>query len=294
MKTAVIGLGAMGAGIAANLQRAGQLHLAWNRTRSRGKAVAAARGLPLADELDQLASAELVISSVSADADLVEVADRLAAILQPGAILLDTSTVSADTACKVATLLAAKDIHFLDGPVSGGREGAENGQLVMMVGGDAAILDRIRPILASFTRQVAHMGQTGAGQATKAVNQVMAAGINQAVSEALAFGQAQCLDLDKVIEVVSGGAAGNWFLAHRGPSMVRGEFEPGFRVALHHKDLKICQAMAAEHSAHLPLVEMTLVHYQRLIEAGHGDADISALFQSKQQLFQADPEPSDE
>jgi len=288
MKTAVIGLGAMGAGIAANLHRAGQLYLAWNRTRSRGGKVAATCGLTLADDLDQLAAADLIICSVSADADLLEIAGRLAELLRPGTIVLDTSTVSADTAVRVATLLASRGIHFLDGPVSGGKEGAENGQLAMMVGGDATILEQIRPVLASFTRQVTHMGQIGNGQATKAVNQIMAAGINQAVSEALAFGQAQHLDLDKVIEVVSQGAAGNWFLEHRGPNMIRGIFEPGFKLALHHKDLKICQAMATEHAAHLPIVEMTLVHYQRLIEAGHGDADISMLFQSKQALFKDD------
>jgi len=288
MKTAVIGLGAMGAGIAANLHRAGQLRLAWNRTRARGEAVAAAHGLALADSLEELALTDLVISSVSADDDLREIAARLRDLLAPGSILLDTSTVSASTAREVAASLATRDIHFLDGPVSGGQEGAENGQLAMMVGGDPAILQRLRPLLASFTRQVVHMGPVGSGQATKSVNQIMAAGINQAVSEALAFGQVQGLDMDKVIKVVSSGAAGNWFLEHRGPNMVKDIFEPGFKLALHHKDLKICQAMAAEHHAHLPIVEMTLVHYQRLIEAGHGDADISALLQSKQALFQSD------
>ena len=120
------------------------------------------------------------------------------------------------------------------------------------------------------------MGPIGAGQATKAVNQVVAAGINQAVSEGLAFARALELPLHKVIDIVGSGAAGNWFLSHRGPSMAKGAYAPGFRVALHHKDLAICKQMAAELGTALPLVEMTLFHYRRLMEAGFGDEDISA------------------
>jgi 3-hydroxyisobutyrate dehydrogenase len=176
-------------------------------------------------------------------------------------------------------------VHFLDGPVSGGKEGAEKGTMVMMLGGEAELVERLRPLLAVITRRIDHMGPVGAGQATKAVNQIMVAGINQAVTEALAFGEAQGLDVDKVIGLLGGGAAGNWFLDHRGPTMVRDTFAPGFKLALHHKDLKICQAMAADDEATLPCVEMTLLHYQRLIEAGHGDEDISALFRLKRSLF---------
>jgi 3-hydroxyisobutyrate dehydrogenase len=286
MQTAVIGLGAMGAGMAANLHRAGLLACAWNRTPARAEAAAAPHGYRLAATLEEAAaSAELVITSVSADQDLFEVAGRLKPALQPGAVVLDTSTVSADAARRVAADLAGVGVDFLDGPVSGGKEGAEKGTMVMMVGGDPAVLERIRPALEVITGKLAHMGPVGAGQATKAVNQIMVAGINQAVTEALAFGGAQGLDLDKVIELLGGGAAGNWFLSHRGPTMIRDTFTPGFRLALHHKDLKICQAMAAAQQVQLPCVEMTLVHYQRLMEAGYGDEDISALFRSKKALF---------
>ena len=288
MKAAVIGLGAMGAGMAANLHRAGLLACAWNRTRSRAEAAAAPLGYTLADTLEQAAgSAELVITSVSADRDLLDVAAALKPALRRGTVVLDTSTVSADTARRVAADLAESGVDFLDGPVSGGKEGAEKGTMVMMVGGDPAVLDRVRPLLDVITAKVTHMGPVGAGQATKAVNQIMVAGINQAVGEALAFGAAEGLDLDKVIELLGGGAAGNWFLAHRGPTMVRDTFEPGFRLALHHKDLKICQAMAAAHGVQLPCVEMTLVHYQRLMETGHGDEDISALYRVKKALFES-------
>jgi len=287
MKAAVIGLGAMGAGMAGNLHRAGRLSGAWNRTRNRGEAVAATHGFTLADTLqDACRDADLVIISVSADQDLREVSNQLIPVLPSASIVLNTSTVSADTAREVAQTYADAGIAFLDGPVSGGKEGAEKGTMVMMLGGDPEVIDRISPILEVITSQSSHMGPVGAGQATKAVNQIMAAGVLQAVSEAMAFAQAQGLDIPKVIELLSGGAAGNWFLAHRGLRMTQGNFKPGFRVALHHKDLKICQAMAAEHHASLPCVEMTLVHYQRLIEAGHGDDDITALFRVKRALFE--------
>ena len=288
MKTAILGLGAMGAGMAANLRRAGLLAGAWNRTPARGEAAAAAGGYALSTDLaGAVADAGLVITSVSADADLLELVERLTTLMHPGQTLLDTSTVSAEAARRAAAVLAEGGVGFLDGPVSGGREGAVKGTMVMMVGGDRATLERVRPALEAITSRVAHMGPVGAGQATKAVNQVMVAGINPAVTEALALGRAEKLDLDRVIDLLGGGAAGSWFLAHRGPSMVREVFQPGFRLALHHKDLKICQAMAAGHEVSLPCVEMTLVHYQRLIEAGHGDEDISALFRAKTAMFDA-------
>lgn len=287
MQVAVIGLGAMGAGMAANLYRAGLLVGAWNRTAARGEAAAATHGFPLADSLAAATSpADVVITSVSADNDLLQIIDQLQPHLSAGHTLLDTSTVSAETARLAAERLAEQGIRFLDGPVSGGKEGAEKGTMVMMLGGDARTIADIQPVLRVITSKVAHMGPVGAGQATKAVNQIMAAGINQAVTEALAFGAAHDLDLTKVIDLLGGGAAGNWFLTHRGPTMIRGVFEPGFRLMLHHKDLKICQAMAAAQGVQLSCVEMTLIDYRRLMEAGHGDEDISALYRSKKALFE--------
>lgn len=287
MKTAVIGLGAIGTGIAANLHRAGLLHRAWNRSAGRAQALAAKHpDVPLAETLqDAVAGAELVISCVSTDADVEQIMNQILPYITAGCVVLDASTVAAQTARKIADRLAEVGVTFLDGPVSGGKEGADNGTLVMMVGGDADALLRIRPALDAITSRVEHMGDIGSGQVTKAVNQVMVAGINQAVTEALAFGQRQGLDMDKAIDLLSGGAGGSWFLKVRGPTLVKELFEPGFRLALHHKDLKICQTMAAQLGAQLPLVEMTLIHYQRLIEAGHGDEDISALFRQKKTLF---------
>ena len=289
MKTTVIGLGAMGAGIAGNLYRAGHLTHAWNRSAQRAAAAATQHGFALADSLEAAAAqADLVVTSVSADADLIQVVERLCKVMTAGSVVLDTSTVSIDSARRVSEMLAAHGIHFLDAPVSGGKEGAEKGTMVMMVGGDDNVLRQLMPVLESISRKVVHMGPVGSGQATKAVNQIMCAGINQAVTEALAFGQHQGLDMDKAVDVVSSGAAGNWFVEHRGRSMTQGVFDPGFRVALHHKDLKICQAMLASDDVQLPVVEVTLAQYEQLMADGHGDEDISALYRVKRPLFGED------
>lgn len=285
----VIGLGAMGAPMARRLAQVGLLRGVWNRTPSRAQAVAADTGVAAAESPAALARlCRLLLISVSADADLEQVIERILPGAHAGLVVVDTSTVAPATARRVAARLAERGAGFLDAPVSGGVEGARDGRLVMMVGGDAAVLESVRPALAALSARVVPMGAVGNGQAAKAVNQLMAAGINQAVSEALAFGAALRLPMDRLIEALGQGAAGNWFLTHRGATMLAGRFTPGFRVALHHKDLKLCQALARELGVSLPMIEMTLVHYQRLIDAGFGDEDISALYRHKQTLFSGD------
>jgi 3-hydroxyisobutyrate dehydrogenase len=275
----------MGAPMARNLHAAGYLAAVWNRSPDRAAQLHADTGVFVADSPAELARrCELVILSVSADADVLEVIEAVKPALREGAVVVDTSTVSRATAQQAADQLQPV-AAFLDAPVSGGIEGARRGTLAMMVGGDAQVLASALPVLDSIAGRVEHLGPVGAGQATKAVNQVMAAGINQAVSEALAFAEALGLPLEAVIDVIGGGAAGNWFLAHRGPTMAQGKFEPGFRVALHHKDLAICKHMAADLGVSMPMVEMTLIHYRRLMEAGYGDEDISALIREKRGLF---------
>ncbi len=286
MKAGVIGLGAMGYPMAANLHRAGLLTAVWNRGTNKAQKFSAQ--YPVASSVDPAALAEVcdaIVVCVSADHDVLAVMDALSPALQAGAVVIDTSTVSSDTARQAAERVEAAGGRFLDAPVSGGVEGAKKASLAMMVGGEATVLETVRPVLEAMAARIQHMGPVGAGQATKAVNQIMAAGINQAVTDALAFGEAQGLPMDKVIDVVGSGAAGNWFLAHRGASMLAGQYAPGFRVALHHKDLAICQAMAAAKGVSLPTVEMTLAHYQQLMEAGFGDEDISALFREKHKMF---------
>ncbi|MBU2569661.1 MAG: NAD(P)-dependent oxidoreductase [Gammaproteobacteria bacterium] len=278
----LIGLGAMGAGMARNLAKAGFLAGVYNRTASKAQALSDELGVVAFDTPPELAAAcELILICISRDEDVLEMVTAVAQTVKPGAVVVDMSTVNSATAQQAAEILAEKQAQFLDAPVSGGVEGAKKGTLAMMVGGSNEALDKIRPILASIAARILHMGPVGSGQATKAVNQIMAAGINQAVTEALAFGEAQGLPMDKVIEVVSGGAAGNWFLEHRGPTMMQGTFAPGFKLALHHKDLEICRAMTENAETPIPLAEMTLLNYKQLMDQGFGDEDISALYRLK-------------
>jgi 3-hydroxyisobutyrate dehydrogenase len=282
MKTGFIGLGAMGAPMARNLAKRNLLASVWNRTESKAVSLAAELGVTAALSPATLAAqVDAVALCVSADADVLAMVEALLPELRPGHIVIDLSTVSADTARAAAAKVRERGADFLDAPVTGGVEGAKHGTLAIMVGGRAETLERARPVLEALGRRVVHFGDTGLGQAAKAVNQVMAAGINEAVTEALAFGARLGLDLSKVIDVVSGGAAGNWFLEKRGPTMTQDVFQPGFKVALHSKDLAICQAMAESLGADLPLAGMTLEHYARLIAEGHGDEDISALYRLK-------------
>lgn len=287
MKTGVIGLGAMGAGMARNLGKAGLLTAVWNRTPEKAQSLARELDSSAADHPAALArECDVIITCVSRDEDVLEVMEAMAPGLTADKVVVDCSTIAVETVRAAAERVHATGAIFLDAPVSGGKEGAEAGQLVFMVGGDAAAVEKLSPVFAAMGKQVAHMGELGTGQATKAVNQIMAAGINQAVSEALAFGQASGLDMDKVIEVIGGGAVGNLLLQRRGTAMVRGSFEPGFRLALHHKDLTICKQMLAEMGVALPLVEMTLKHYERLMAEGHGDEDMTALYRAKKELFE--------
>jgi 3-hydroxyisobutyrate dehydrogenase len=278
MKVGMIGLGAMGLGMARNLAKAGFLTAVYNRTIAKTlEFKVATYDLPeaLAAEVD------IVLICVSADQDVIGLVEAIAKTIKPGSIVVDLSTVSSDTAQKAAAILLKKEVNFLDAPVSGGVEGAKNGTLAMMVGGNIKALEKARPALEVIAKRIIHIGDTGSGQATKAANQIMCAGINQAVTEALAFAQSQGLEIDKVIDVISGGAAGNWFLEHRGYTMTQDIFAPGFKLALHHKDLKICQTMAAQSDIAIPLSDMTVINYEQLMNDGYGDEDISALYRLK-------------
>jgi 3-hydroxyisobutyrate dehydrogenase len=278
MKTGIIGLGAMGLEMARNLAKAGFLSAVYNRTAAK----TAEFKVAVFDSPEALAAdVDLVLICVSADQDVLSVVEAIALTVKSGTIVVDMSTVSSETAKKAGAILVEKQVAFLDAPVSGGVEGAKNGKLAMMVGGDLEALEKARPVLEELAARIVYMGATGSGQATKAVNQIMGAGINQAVTEALAFAQAQGLALDKVIDVISGGASGNWFLQHRGSTMTQGTFAPGFKLALHHKDLKICQSMAAQTGFSTPITDMTISHYAQLMADGYGDEDISALYRLK-------------
>jgi 3-hydroxyisobutyrate dehydrogenase len=288
MRVGVIGLGAMGANMARNLAKSDHLETVYNRTLSTAEILAKECACSISMSPSELAlQCELIILCVSRDADVLEMVNAIKEDINADTIVVDTSTVNSETAKQASTLLNKSNAHFLDCPVSGGVEGASNGTLAMMVGGDESILEKVRPTLESIAGNIVYIGSSGSGQATKAVNQIMAAGINQAVTEALAFGDAMGLPMDKVVDIVSTGAAANWFLDHRGKTMLAGTYEPGFKLALHHKDLEICKNMTETISDNnLPIIEMTLIHYKRLMDKGYGDEDISVLFRLKKQQLQ--------
>lgn len=287
--TGFVGLGAMGRGMARNLHAAGLLRSVWNRTASGAAELAAELGIAAATDPAALAAAcDVVVTCVSADEDVLAVVDAMLPALRPGAIVIDCSTVSADTAREAARRLAGASVDFLDAPVSGGVEGAHKGTLAIMVGGSQAAFERARPVLAAMGHTMTHFGPSGAGQAAKATNQIMCAGIIQAVAEAMAFAKAEGLPLAELVETLGKGAGSSWYFVHRAPNMVRDQYPPGFRVRLHEKDLRICHDMAARHGVELPVVETTLEAYRQLVEQGHGDEDISTIFRLKDAMFAAE------
>jgi len=277
----------MGTAMARHLSAAGLLAGVWNRTPAQAAALSAELGVTQANDLPALArECQVILTCVSADADVLEVVEALRPALGTDHVLVDTSTIGVDTAEAVAQQLGVEGAAFVDAPVTGGAEGAEAGTLQIMAGGDEAVLASVRPALLAFGRDVAHMGPVGYGQRAKAVNQVLAAGMVQAISEALAFADASGLDTEQLLPVLSGGAAGSRLLERRGARMLDRDFAPGFRLALHHKDLHLCRRLLQSLDVNLPLVEMTIKHYDRLMAQGHGDEDMSALFRLKRELFE--------
>jgi len=263
----------------------------WNRTADKAKALAEELHCIPFSALSELAgNCEAVVICVSADEDLRSVIAGLEPGLNPNMIVMDCSTVSANTARKIYAELDALGVGFLDCPVSGGVEGARTAALAIMVGGDEPVFTRAQSILAAMGKNVAYLGASGAGQAAKATNQIMCAGIIQAVGEAMAFAHAEGLPLDRLIELLGKGAGSSWYFVNRAPFMARNDFPAGFRVRLHAKDLRICRDMAAQRGARLPVVESTLLQYAQLITQGFGDEDISAIYRLKSALFPAKPE----
>jgi len=288
LRVGFVGLGAMGLGMSRNLHKQKLLSAVWNRTPAKSQEIAKETGCTAVAKVADLAAlSDVIVMCVSADADVLEIVDAIGPALHPNTIVIDCSTVSADTARAAAHRLRERGAQFLDAPVSGGTEGARNGTLAIMVGGDAQAFERALPVLKAMGPTVTHFGASGSGQAAKATNQIMCAGVIQAVAEAMAFAKSEDLPLDKLIETLGKGAGSSWYFVNRAPNILRGSYPAGFRVRLHEKDLKICREMAARHGVQLPLIEMTLLHYRRLIEQGHGDEDISTLFHLKDALFAA-------
>lgn len=281
MKVGFIGLGAMGAPMARYVYSKGLLTAVGNRTQAKADAMAAELDVRAARSAANFADCDVVTLCVSLDADVLENVAALAEVLKAGAVVVDHSTVAVETARRCAAMLAAHNIGFLDAPVSGGVEGARNGKLSVMVGGDASVLERARPAIEAYAARISHMGDTGAGQATKAVNQVLVAGINEAVCEGLALGEKLGLDPQRLLPTLMAGAANNWFLDKRGATMLRDEFAPGFKCAHMLKDLRIVQAIARDAGIRTATIDQAIADYAELIERGMGESDTSALIALK-------------
>ena len=280
-KVAFLGLGVMGHPMAGHLATAGHDVTVYNRTSAKADAwYKQYGGAVAATPADAASGAEFVFSCVGDDADIRSVTSgeqgAFSAML-PDTVFVDNTTASADVARELYA--AAKDagLHFIDAPVSGGQAGAENGKLTVMCGGDDAAFARAGLLMACYGARVTHMGAPGSGQLTKMVNQICIAGLVQGLSEALNFGKQAELDIEKVLGVISGGAAQSWQMENRGSTMARDEFDFGFAVDWMRKDLRICLAEAANNGAELPVTALVAQFYAALSYQGFGRNDTSAL-----------------
>lgn len=283
----LIGLGIMGRGMAANLLKAGFALRVWNRTRSRMHAVIAQGAQPADSPADLAAHSDIIITCVSDTPDVEAVLLGEQGVIhgaQPGALVIDTSTISPQATRTIAARLAERGIHMLDAPVSGGSEGAERGTLSIMVGGDAQQLERARPVLQAIGQTITHIGDHGAGQMAKLVNQILVVGNTLAMSEALLFAQAGGLDLERTLQAVSGGAAGSWMLSHRGPQILRRDWRPGFTIDLQQKDLRL--VLEAADQLGTPVLATSLIFnlYRVLQQAGLGGEGNHALIKALERL----------
>lgn len=273
MRIAFIGTGVMGAPMAGHLASAGHQVTVYNRTRSKAEAT----GLTVADTPAAAAvGADAVITCVGNDDDLAAVTlgpDGAFAAMGDDAVFIDHTTVSAN----IARRLAATRPLSVDAPVSGGQAGAEKGQLSIMCGASEAAFDRARPMMEAYAARIVHVGAPGAGQQAKMVNQICIAGVLQGLSEALRFAQASELDLDKVFEAISGGAAQSWQMVNRWPTMARDEFDFGFAVDWMRKDLGLALDEAKRNGAVLPVAALVDQFYAEVQKMGGGRQDTSAL-----------------
>ena len=280
MKIAWIGLGAMGEFMAGHLLDAGHELTVHNRTREREEELAGRGAKRAASPREAAAGAELVCLCLSDSPDVEAVVlgeDGVAAGIASGAVVLDCSTIAPATARRVALALAERGAGAVDAPVSGGSEGARKGQLTAFVGGEDAHVAVARPALEAFCRSITHLGGPGAGQAGKAVNQVLISGTYAALGEGLALGEKEGLPLEALVQALGGGAAGSWILANRSGNVIRSSHPLGFKMDLHLKDLRIALAEGARLGLPMEVTRLVAEQAQRLVDAGYGNEDSSSL-----------------
>lgn len=275
-----VGLGTMGAAMAANLRRAGFAVTAWNRTPGRADELVALGGVEAASPADVGRASDVVVICVSDTPDVEAVLlgkDGIAQGLATGGLVIDCSTISPAATVRFAATLKDRGIGVVDAPVSGGSEGATHATLTIFVGGEPADVERARPVLEAMGRTITHFGPAGSGQAVKAVNQVVIAGAYLGVAEGIVLALKAGLDAEAVAAALGGGAARSWVLENRSGRMIDNEYPLGFRTSLHLKDLAIALDMARSLGATLPVAGLAAQLESGLVAKGRGDEDMSNL-----------------
>ncbi len=283
MKVAFIGMGTMGAPMALNILKAGHEVTVHNRTREREEPVAKAGAKRAASPKEAAAGAEVIITCVSDTPDVEQVILGDNGVIhgaQAGSIVVDMSTISPAVTRYIAKKLGEKGVKMIDAPVSGGSEGAQKGTLSIMIGGEAADVEKVRPVLEAMGKTITHVGPIGSGQITKAINQVIIAGTYWGVAEGIAIGLKAGLDMEKVVQAVGSGAAGSWGLTNRSGNMIKNSYPLGFRVRFHRKDLNIALEAARELGVTIPVAAFVEQIETGLITRGHGDEDVSVIARS--------------
>jgi len=284
---AFIGLGVMGGPMADNLVKADYDVIGFNRHREAVDKLVENGGRGADSLAEAVSEADIVITMVPDSPDVEDVAlgdDGIYANAKSGTLHIDCSTINPDVASRLAELAAKRDIRVVDAPVSGGESGAVEATLSIMVGGEPADVEEARPILEKVGKTVVHVGSHGAGQTVKAANQLIVAGTIELVAEAIVFLEASGVNTEAAVEVLAGGLAGNQILDRKAAGMLKREFEPGFRIDLHHKDLGIVTSAAREAGVVIPLGAHVAQLVASMSAQGHGSLDHSALLLLVEQL----------
>lgn len=283
VRVAFLGLGVMGFPMAGHLAKAGHDVTVYNRSSEKAQAwIAEFGGKSAATPREAVSGAQIVFCCVGNDDDLRSVVlgdDGAFAGMTEGAIFVDHTTASAQVARELAALAREKSVGFIDAPVSGGQAGAQNGKLTVMCGGEPEHFERIRPLALNFAQAVTLLGDSGAGQLAKMVNQICIAGLVQALSEGIAFGQAAGLDMTKVLDVIDKGAAQSWQMENRGKTMIEGKFDFGFAVDWMRKDLGLVMEEAKRNGARVPVTALVDQFYADVQQLGGRRWDTSSLIQ---------------
>ena len=276
-----LGLGVMGYHMAGHLSKVGYNVTVYNRTESKAdKWLREFKGNKALTPKEAVKDSKIVFACVGNDNDIKEVCIGINGAFEgmsEETIFIDNTTASADIARFLNLKAKEQNISFLDAPVSGGEAGAVNGMLTVMVGGEIEAFNQSKTYIEAFSQAVTLMGEAGAGQLTKMVNQICIAGLLQGLSEGVKFGMLSGLDIKKVVEVISKGAAGSWQMANRAVTMSKGEFDFGFAIELMHKDLQICIEEANKNNANLPITKLIDTFYKNLIDQGYNRNDTSSL-----------------